>query len=80
MKPVIDNINVIHNTDILSQASFYVDWSKSQLGVLNKDGTKSESKGDFAIQLEMLVEAGTKTGYIATVKRAIDGDERYINN
>ncbi len=56
-----------------------MDWVCPSIGVLNRDGNKSDSKGDFAIKLEMLIEAGSKTGYMATVKRAIDGAERYIN-
>ena len=36
----------------------------------------SESKGDFAIKLEMLVEADAKTGYMATVKCSVDKEER----
>ncbi len=37
-----------------------------------KDGTKSVRKGDFAIELQSLVEAGSITGYLAMVKRAVD--------
>ena len=43
-----------------------------------RDGQRSESKGDFAIKLDALIEANEKTGYLATVKRAIDCEERYI--
>ena len=46
------------------------------MGVLQRDGSKSEAKGDFAIRLDMMVEAGSNTGYVATVKRAIDLHER----
>ncbi len=38
-----------------------------------KDGTRSVRKGDFAIGLHSLVEGGSNTGYLATVKRAVDG-------
>ncbi len=44
--------------------------------LLNKDGSLSDSKGDFAIRLTSLVEAGGNTGYMASVKRKIDQDER----
>lgn len=53
-----------------------MDWDCPVVGTLSRDGTKSESKGDFAIKLDMLIEAGAKTGYVATVKRAIDGVDR----
>lgn len=58
------------------QSSFYVDWDDPSVGLVTRDGKKSESKGDFAIRLDMLIEAGTKTGYVATVKRAIDRMQR----
>lgn len=55
-----------------------MDWDSPTIGVVNlRDGSKS-GKGDFAIKLDMLIEAGKKTGYVATVKRAIDCMERYI--
>lgn len=57
------------------QAPIYVDWDSPTIGVHLRDGSKS-SKGDFAIKLDMLIEAGKKTGYVATVKRAIDCVER----
>ena len=44
--------------------------------IAGKDGQWSESKGDFAIKLDALIEADEKTGYLATVKRAIDCEER----
>ncbi len=44
---------------------------------MGRDERRSESKGDFALTLNMLIEAGPKTGYVAPVKRAIDGLERY---
>ena len=47
---------------------------KSSSAVTNyQDGQKSEAKGDFAISLEAMVEAGINTGYLAQVKRAADG-------
>ena len=42
------------------------------IGVVGKDGKRSCNKGDFAIELRALVEAGTRTGYLAYVSRAID--------
>ena len=37
------------------------------IGVISKH-TRSKVKGDFAIKLNSLIEAGSKTGYIAVVK------------
>ena len=49
------------------------------MGIIHgRDGQRSESKGDFAIKLDALIEANEKTGYLATVKRAIDCEERYV--
>ena len=47
------------------------------MGSILKDGSHSE-KGDFAIALESLIEAGAKTGYMARVKRAVDCQERAL--
>ena len=58
------------------QSSFYIDWDAPSVGTINRDGSFSESKGDFAIKLEMLVEADAKTGYMATVKCSVDKEER----
>ena len=58
---------------IPSQGHFYVDWDPPAIGMIRKDGLKSEAKGDFAISLEAMVEAGANTGYLARVKRAVDG-------
>ncbi len=44
--------------------------------LVQKDGSLSDSKGDFAMKLTSLVEAGGNTGYMAVVKRSIDGSER----
>jgi hypothetical protein len=56
------------------QAAFFVDWDKP---CVSKDGTKrSTPKSDFAIKLDMFIEAHSKTGYVATVKRAIDCVQR----
>ena len=41
-----------------------------------KNGTKSEPKGDFSIELESLVEADANTGYLAYVTRAADRKKR----
>lgn len=69
-------IHTIINFFVSLQTSFYVHWDPPSIGIVYKDGSKSASKGDFAIKLDMLVEAGSKTGYLAWVKRAIDCDER----
>ena len=44
-----------------------VDWNPPAIGSFRKDGLKSEAKGDFAISLEAMVEAGSNTGYLAQV-------------
>ena len=54
------------------QTSFFIDWDPPSVGLL-KNGSRSEPKGDFAIALKALVEAGANTGYLAVVKRAVDG-------
>ena len=38
----------------------------------------SNKKSDFVIQLSAMVEAGDNTGFLATVKRAIDGQQKYV--
>lgn len=58
------------------QSTFFVEWNPPTIGIIGKDRKKSSSKGDFAIQLDSLVEAGSKTGYRAWVKRAIDSEKR----
>ena len=60
--------------------AFYVDWDFPSVGIVGHDGHRSESKGDFAIRLDALIEANEKTGYLATVKRAIDDEERYVHS
>ena len=73
---IIITLLVVHNVILLYyslQTSFYIDWEPPAVGILHKNGTRSESKGDFAISLEVLVEAGTNTGYLVKVKRGIDG-------
>ena len=68
---------MIHTCAFLQNVqSFYIDWDAPSVGVINRDGSFSESKGDFAIKLQTLVEADAKTGYISTVKRAVDKEER----
>lgn len=58
------------------QANFYVDWMSPSIGCVGKDGKRSPSKSDFAIKLDMMIEAQSNTGYVATVKRAIDREQR----
>ena len=58
------------------QLQFYIDWSPPCIGIVNRDGSKSDQKGDFDIRLDTLVQANAYTGYLATVKRAIDESER----
>ena len=57
-------------------AEFYMDWDSPSIGTVLKDGTRSSSKGDFAIKLTAMVEAQNHTGYLALVKRRIDDKEK----
>lgn len=59
---------------------FHVDWEECAIRTVNTHGSKSESKGDFAIKVTTLVEAGSNTGYLCTVKRHIDKEERYCKS
>ena len=43
-------------------------------GIMHRDGSY-EPKSDFSLKLDMLVEAEENTGYLCTVKRAIDKKE-----
>ena len=63
---------------VTSFAVQWFKWGSPSVGTVLRD-VRSESKGDFAIKLETLIEADTKTGYMATVKRAVDGEERYVH-
>ena len=54
-----------------------MDWDPPAVGTVTKNGVKSEPKGDFAISLEALVEAGINTGFLAMVKRAVDGKTKW---
>lgn len=58
------------------QSGFSVEWDPPAIKVILKDGKRTDSKGDFAIELCKLVEAKTHTGYLANVKRAIDCEKR----
>ncbi len=60
------------------QSGFVVDWDPPSIRILDRSGKTSRSKGDFAIKLDQLVEAGAQTGYMAWVKRAIDFEERCV--
>ena len=48
----------------------------ASFGIMHRDGSY-EPRSDFSIRLDMLVEAEENTGYLCTVKRAIDKKERY---
>ena len=61
---------------LLCKSAFYVEWASPSVGTIHRDGSYSGSKGDFAINLESLIEADSKTGYMATIKRAVDSEER----
>lgn len=56
-----------------SSQSFYVDFDPPSVGIIYKNGSKSETRGDFSIELVSLVEADANTGYLANVTRAVDG-------
>ena len=45
-----------------------MNWESASIYV----GPKKQQVGDFAIKLTAFIEAGNRTGYIVTVKRAID--------
>ena len=66
--------------DLLLQhlEEFFIDWENASLSTVKKDGSRSTSKGDFAIKLTASVEAGSNTGYLAIVKRRIDMVEKYV--
>ena len=53
-----------------------VDWDKCGVFLRHSDGSYSSPKCDFAIQLVALVEARENTGYLAEVKRSIDGERK----
>ena len=58
------------------QAAFFIDWDKPCVRCVSKDGKRSTPKSDFAIKLDLFIEAHSKTRYVATVKRAIDCVQR----
>lgn len=60
----------------MASEEFFIDWENASIATLRKDGSRSASKGDFAIKLTALVEAGSNTGYLALVKRRIDMVEK----
>lgn len=60
-------------------SEFAIDWESASLCVILRDGTCSQSKGDFAIKLTHMIEAGSNTGYIAQVKRRIDMAVKYVD-
>lgn len=53
-----------------------VDWEQCGVFLRHSDGSYSSRKCDFAIKLISLVEAGESTGYLADVKRCIDGKRK----
>ena len=57
-------------------SEFMIDWVTPSITTLLRDGSPSNSKGDFAMKLTALVEAGGSTGYLALVKRHLDGKEK----
>ena len=65
---------IVYTNRLISIFTFVIDWDNPSIKCDEKGGL-SVSKGDFAIRLEMLIEAKAKTGCLATVKRAIDHKE-----
>lgn len=61
---------------ILQLANFVINWEDASIGIVK--GDTQEQKADFAIALEVMVEAGGYTGYIAEVKRSFDGGNRSV--
>jgi len=53
-----------------------MDWDDPALYIQQNDGSRSLKKADFAIRLSAMVEAEDNTGFLAIVKRAIDGREK----
>ena len=60
------------STQAATHVSFYVDNDPPAIGTVYKNGTRSEPRGDFSIELQSLVEAAGNIGYLATVTRAVD--------
>ena len=53
-------------------------WDEPAIHLQQNDGCLSNKKSDFAIKLSAMVEAGENTGFLANVKRAIDGQQKYV--
>lgn len=53
-------------------STFYIDDDPACVGILHKNGNKTEPRRDFSIHLDSLVEAAGNTGYLAKVTRALD--------
>ena len=58
--------------------SFVMMWDEPAIHLQQNDGCLSNKKSDFAIKLSAMVEAGENTGFLANVKRAIDGQQKYV--
>lgn len=58
---------------------FFTDWEKGVSGVVKPNGVR-KNKNSFAMKLVALVEADSQTGYLASVKREFDKEERFEND
>jgi hypothetical protein len=59
------------------KTTFYNDSSEGTCGVVDKNEVRTR-KGDFFINILSFVEAGENTGYFCTIKRQMDGLERFV--
>lgn len=58
---------------------FAMMWDDPAIHLQQNDGSLSIKKSDFALKLSAMVEAGDNTGFLANVKRAIDGQQKYVH-
>ena len=54
--------------------SFVMMWDEPAIHLQQNDGCLPNKKLDFSA----MVEAGENTGFLANVKRAIDGQQKYV--
>ena len=53
------------------RVEYFSDWENGVSGVIK--GAYKDAKNDFAITLTAFVEAGSSTGYLASIEREHDG-------
>lgn len=76
---VSDQQNFLHThyTNLYAlkkRVEYFSDWEHGISGVTK--GAYKDAKNDFAITLTAFVEAGSSTGYLASIKREHDGKIR----